>query len=203
MATSRALTGGTGDVNPQYMTAIFTKGTGTIGDVKEVTMPLPVNRVTTGRASTAQVVEVLKFAVDFDWLTSNGNIATGDGPNVNVRYFAEVDQRSSTTIVGQTRPSCIFSKESAVYLHAIIAAVTSSQINLSGGMVDVGPLFIDLTDGAGHGILVAADQLFFRFSVMQANVTGTTYPAATIRMFYRLKNVSLQEYVGMVATLSA
>jgi len=53
---------------------------------------------------------------------------------------------------------------------------------------------VDYTDGAGHGILVAVDQMF-------AQVTGVSMPSAVVIhgvLAYRFKEVTLTEYVGMV-----
>lgn len=51
----------------------------------------------------------------------------------------------------------------------------------------------DLTDGAGHGIIVAADKLYMELTT--ANMSTTT-AAVTCKVFYRLKKVTLSEFIG-------
>ena len=53
---------------------------------------------------------------------------------------------------------------------------------------------MDLTDGAGHGILVATDNIFIQVISVGTGLTNTV----RIKLLYRWKNVSLQEYIGIV-----
>lgn len=67
----------------------------------------------------------------------------------------------------------------------------------SGGSVywfEQEPYHHDLTDGAGHGILIATDQIFVQ---MKSQATGTAN-SAYIKLCYRWKNVGLSEYIGIV-----
>lgn len=52
----------------------------------------------------------------------------------------------------------------------------------------------DLTDDAGHGFLLATDSIF---QYCQSNGVGDNMSAYT-RILYRFKDVSLQEYIGIV-----
>lgn len=53
---------------------------------------------------------------------------------------------------------------------------------------------MDLTDEAGHGILVATDNLYF---VNYSAGTGATNGMVYV-LTYRFKDVSLEEYIGIV-----
>jgi hypothetical protein len=55
------------------------------------------------------------------------------------------------------------------------------------------PVTIDLTDSNGNGMLIATDSLY----VVAANVSGTA-SEAICKVFYRLVNVGITEYVGIV-----
>ncbi len=55
------------------------------------------------------------------------------------------------------------------------------------------PVF-DCTDGAGHGVLIATDNIFAQ---VQSTATGNSNSVA-IKILYRWKNVGLQEYIGLV-----
>lgn len=54
---------------------------------------------------------------------------------------------------------------------------------------------VDLTDEAGHGILIATDNLYM--NIGSAN-TGTHTWSGVARLSYRFKDVSLEEYIGIV-----
>lgn len=56
----------------------------------------------------------------------------------------------------------------------------------------------DLTDGAGHGYLVATDSIFARLSSTLTGLTNT----ADVRLLYRFKEVPLAEYIGIVQSQS-
>jgi len=56
------------------------------------------------------------------------------------------------------------------------------------------PYHDDLSDGAGHGTLIATDQIFFQIASSNTGAQNT----AAVKVWYRWKNVSLQEYVGIV-----
>lgn len=60
----------------------------------------------------------------------------------------------------------------------------------------------DLTDGAGHGILVATDNIFVSCSISVGSVFVTQADAATgaasCNILYRFKEIALAEYIGIV-----
>ena len=78
-----------------------------------------------------------------------------------------------------------------------------NSVGMTAGPAD--PQTHDLTDDAGHGVLVASDKLWFfisnRYSI---NNTGTGAGASTaiIRVLYRFKSVGLTEYIGLVQSQS-
>lgn len=62
-----------------------------------------------------------------------------------------------------------------------------------------GPDWQDLTDGSGHGVLIATDKVFL-------GVDTVGFPGAAsfnFRMLYRWKAVSLTEYIGIVQSQQA
>jgi len=61
----------------------------------------------------------------------------------------------------------------------------------------------DLTDGAGHGILIATDNVYLSFDVLISSPSGVSVSVLVgsylqCDLIYRFKNVSLQEYIGIV-----
>lgn len=197
MASSRALTGGTGDVNPQYMSVKLT-APDVAGTVVESTVPLPINRVQPGgRANTAQVIEVLKVYYEYNYSQFFTNIDNTD-KNVSGIWQGEIGVKTSTAMKGSV-PDVISHDAFSVKMHQL----GGTSANNCVAWTQHTPSWHDLTDGAGHGMLIPSDQLYFRFNYLQSGATTTTnLPFASIRMFYRIKNVSLQEYIGMVSQFS-
>jgi len=56
---------------------------------------------------------------------------------------------------------------------------------------------VDLTDGAGHGLLVATDTIFIG-TIQTSAAVPITGGSVAWRIMYRWKNVTLQEYIGIV-----
>jgi len=158
MSSSRALTGGTKDVNPQYMRMKLTGGAPG-GASSEAA--IPVQRL--NNKNRSMVMEIL----DVQYLSHH---ATAAGKKLHLG-------------IATSKPPNSKPDPSQGYW------VTISI--LPGA--DVGNYVQDLTDQAGHGMLVAADKLFlFAFSDDASN--SEIY--ALIK--YRWKNVSLTEYIGIV-----
>lgn len=81
---------------------------------------------------------------------------------------------------------------------AVIASVTKlvHRDDTAGNMImdQNWPVEIDLTDEAGHGVLVATDKIYLTVS---SESTGDTNDVAC-RILYRYKTVGITEYVGIV-----
>jgi hypothetical protein len=56
------------------------------------------------------------------------------------------------------------------------------------------PFCLDLTDNAGHGILIATDSIYGQVNSANTATTNTVY----FKLLYRFKEVNLIEYVGIV-----
>jgi len=161
------LGGGTGDVNPQFMNI---NATITAGSVVTTTTPIPIQRLQ--QSGRAQVMEVLKVIFDnslFNTLEADSAALA----RVTTKNFA-------TTAVTPNEPTCF------AYMN------NWYKITTSGAVEFIGPYVLDLTDGAGHGFLVATDNIFVQTN--SVNVTGSL----SVKILYRWKNVSTTEYVGIV-----
>lgn len=63
------------------------------------------------------------------------------------------------------------------------------------------PNWADFTDGAGHGILIATDNIFLTIVAQGASIDGVSYNFAgqgRVDLLYRFKEITLQEYIGIV-----
>jgi len=163
-----SLTGGTKDVNPQYFHMTATQSS---ADAATTTaFPIPVQRL--NNRGRAMVMEVLKVF----WSTTS---------------LVEVDSSLSgwltTSSAGSTATDYSNTK--------IIDSITKQRyITTSGTFSSMDPIIHDLTDGAGHGLLVATDVIYLQVS------SATTSAANTIRckVLYRWKDVGMSEYIGIV-----
>lgn len=172
------LTGGSGDVNPQYLSLPIVNQT-VANTYFELAFPTPIprTRITNGRAT---VMEMLRIMFNLPEADTN-NIATGS----NLVANAHLSTRALAA-VSFANPA-IFAYQEKNMRGAFTAAGTY-------GTVTHEPNILDLTDGAGHGILVATDNIYFG-----VNTIGFLGVAGfACKIIYRMKNVSVEEYVGIV-----
>lgn len=162
------LTGGTGDVNPQYLSILASQSAADTTTTTQV--QLPIQRLPTG--GRAQVMELLKV-----FFTASS--------------LPEVD--SLLTIALSTSS---FGTTAVTFSEPRVFALFSRQVILttSGQAVADYPFTYDCTDGAGHGIIIATDSIY----VQVASTTTGVANNARIKLMYRWKDVPLQEYIGVV-----
>ena len=172
------ITGGTGDVNPQYF--IVTNDQTAANAYREAVFPTPIPRVPRGNGDVT-IMEVLKIFWEFPDVTA---LPVAGGSHVKMQQ--QISTRPQTAIV-PANPGVLSYKE-LNFFGAFTAA---------GSMLCVWeePCVTDLTDGAGHGILVATDNMYFGVDTNGFGVAATLWSA---KIEYRMKNVSLVEYIGIV-----
>lgn len=160
MASSRALTGGTKDVNPQYFRVQTYYTGGAASNQTTVTeSAIPVQRL--NNKNRSMVMEVLKI--------------TYIPRHVNGSADAWAGIATSRPPSGKPNPG-------QGYWVDVVKLPTDQVVEK------------DITDGAGHGMLVAADKLYgFMYEATAASGAGVD-----ILISYRWKNVSLTEYIGIV-----
>lgn len=178
------LTGGTGDVNPQIFSSAVTAGTGATGNTTTIYLPtrrLPV----VGRA---QVLELLKIWLDVHpaWCTVATSTAVGNLP-LWACYRVVVRNPGSAAVT-----SADTSLVASITLTPELTYIGTANQAMSNPHTD-GMVQIDLTDGAGHGILIGSDAIY-----VNGVCANTLINQNNIRFLYRWKEVSLAEYVGMV-----
>lgn len=166
MASSKQLTGGTKDVNPQTMSCslIVPAGSGSKTQVQEVA--LPVQRLNNRNRSMVMEVLGLHFIIE------------GDDSHHLHFGLATSKPTSSSGIVPSLSDANVFFEDRA-YVATLNTAPAGLQYNLH--------------DGAGHGILLAADKVY-----LFGYTTSAEKMVVDCRVTYRWKNVSLTEYIGIV-----
>ncbi len=171
------MTGGSGDVSPQLLTAAVTMtGANTF---TETTIATPMSRIAT-RKGKAMVLELLKAY--FDLPVKDNNYASGGESSIVTADLAVAPAAS----LSLSSPLILIAVNKE-YRGAFTAAGTYSSVQIE-------PVIVDFTDGAGHGILVGTDQIFFGMTT--SNFAGAA--SGTCRILYRFKEVSVEEYIGIV-----
>jgi len=163
------LTGGTGDINLQYLDISVTESAA--NTFTQTTANIPVLRSFTGQRKY-QCMELLRAQVKIPL----GSGATGDEMNWMLTTTSK-----SAMLANFTDPDIIL-------LGAVGTIITTSgQYN---------PILMhnyDFSDGAGHGIILAGQQLFFSF----IGTSQASAQSASVRLFYRFKNIGVDEFVGL------
>jgi len=165
MASAYALTGGTKDVNPQYMSGEVTTGA-TANATYSAEIPLPVQRL--NNKNRSMVMEILKLQFEVGDDSATGHVHFGIST-------------SKLTQAAGTKPT--ISNPSIIYMERVKYGAAGQLATHSA----------DLTDAAGHGVLVGADKIYVFYNT--ATTSGIT---VKVRIWYRWKNVSLTEYIGIV-----
>jgi len=181
-ARDKSLTGGSGDVKPQMLARGITQATANTSFSLQIQLPVPRIVPQGGTNQVATIVEVLKV-----WFWYN---ATND------QQFQAWSWLSTTSLRGSGLTTITLAAEMLnTFADPAIIAVWSnnSKVTTSGGVNNFYPQMIDLTDGAGNGILVATDSLFFECNTdnsAQIDPFG-------FRMLYRTYEAGILEYVGI------
>lgn len=174
-----SLTGGTGDFNPQIYTITTLQSTADT----EVTngFPTPIPRFGTGGSTTSPVMEILKVYFILDDITAQ-SAQTAVIAALSTASLANIDP-------GGTGLPYLFDPRSFAFFSLDGIFSTAAGFALTSRIFE-----FNLTDGSGRGLLVATDNIFLNIF---STATGRQN-AVTAKILYRLKNITLQEYVGIV-----
>lgn len=185
-----SLTGGTGDVNPQFFRFFCTQPVSDNNAIQP--FPLPVQRLEK-KDGQAMVMEVLKVQWDLPTLFSGAGSTT-----FLSGYLTTKDPQLPAATALTPAQEANFRNQGIVIDYKnrqILTSVTGTPST----MVIEEPPWNDLTDGDGHGILVATDNIFVICISQLSTTTPTSVPnTVTGKIMYRWKNVSVQEYIGIV-----
>jgi len=177
-AASTLLTGGSGDVKPQILS--IPRQTPNVDTSFQATIVTPVPRISPS-SNKATIMEVLKV---YFYLLNQ------DSTSQAWCYLATAPiEPGGTTLI--TFPTGSISMSDS----RVFAAVSRTEsITTSGGLSEFLPIVVDLTDGAGNGVLVATDNIFFEGS-SDNSALGMVFFA---KVLYRTFDAGILEYVGIV-----
>lgn len=171
----KGLSGGTGDVNPQhYVVRVVQPAADT---TVQTAFPLPVPKYP-GSNNRAIVFELLMVRFLFGDLSVAGAAANISGAvsTSAIGTATALDVRADPRTVASTSKDFLF------------ATAVGFQYTPDRDTT------IDLRDGSGRGILIGTDEIFI---TLISAATGVANGMA-VRMTYRLKEVGLAEYIGIV-----
>lgn len=168
------LTGGSGDVNPQTMVMRATQAVADTVLVQGQALPIPRLPIKKGRSLVIELLSV-EFAGNSFPPAINGSV---------VIPFITTDSETPANLLAFLLNPRTLAKWFRV---AVVASAAGFQIFENNHR-------IDMTDEAGHGILVATDNLYM--GVVSALTAAAQDYIATLT--YRFKDVSLEEYIGIV-----
>lgn len=172
------LTGGTGDVSPQLISGIVTQSG--VDTTTSAQIALPINRIP-GTGGAVTIIELLKIYGNFSNFT---NTAAGETSSTQTAFFTTQNFGATATTLQDPATIVVLAEERRGAFTA-----TGSYFTLNDGM-----RVQDLTDGAGHGVLIATDNMFVQ--LVTAGTGGTN--SLGFKILYRFKKVSLVEYIGIV-----
>lgn len=172
------LTGGTGDVNPQfYSGSLLMSAANTLTSTAFIS---PVAKGIFSKTGKATVMEILQVFVSM--------------PTWDAMATATELTDSRIFSIGTKELSALTMDEGS--LIAFFSQVKQGAFTADGtfGMESDNVYVWDITDSLGHGVLIATDYIY-------ATGDTTGYAGAAtfgFKLLYRFKNVSMQEYVGIV-----
>lgn len=175
-----SLTGGTGDVSPQWMT--FSAVQSGADTTTTTAQAIPVQRLP--QSGRAQVLEVLKVA----FFSSTNLPASASATETTDSITTMISTKSFGTTNTTFSEPTVFAADSIQSRSAFTAAGTYFVI------LPTSPRIYDLTDGGGHGVIIATDNIYAQVQSSGTGATNTVH----IKLLYRWKNVGLSEYIGIV-----
>lgn len=219
-SSSGSLTGGTGDVNPQYLKIrgqdVGTGGT-TDAQISTTSVPnplAPLNQAYSSSQTRAIVMEILRVRFQFLPFLSNLPAGTGklawykldhislqtslDPYNQYVGGAATMSAGVQFDLLGNHRPETIASKMTR-FEAVIIGDVATGTENVNK-LENTFDYDIDMTDGDGHGILFGGQTLFLNLASLTTSNGHLTTTQAIYNcvITYRAKSIPLTEYLGML-----
>lgn len=183
--SKRARTATTGDINPQYLVADVVLPA--FNDYAVGTFNLPVARIG-GAKNKAVVFEIL--GVDYYM----GVEDMADTTHSLIAFLSTAPARSN----GETSTLATFGVDFARQQNIAPVFMHRGFEGVSGGMVINMPYHVDTTDSSGNGILVGTQSLTLTYG----DVDSTLVSSCSVHILYRLVEVGIQEYVGMVQSQS-
>jgi hypothetical protein len=169
------------DLYPQLLSATLATSAADVTTSVEVKLPIS-NQASANASGRAQALEILKVYISFPSISTGLQIAT-QAASLN-RLVALSTRNHGTVIAPGSDP------------HVIMNFADAKNFGTDVGEVYLPDSFVvDLSDGAGHGVLVGGSSLFLQYKTTGFGVVDTV----DIKIMYRTTNVDSWEWFGMLA----
>lgn len=176
------LSGGLGDINPQYYNGSVKQTSP--NTLTNATFSLPVPRYSSG-PNQAIVIEVLKVFIGLSAFAHN----------VEVIETLKQVQAAFGTIVTTSAKNLSSPDVWAFFQKRLRATASVAATGSSADVYKECPNEMDLTDGAGHGLLLGTDT--FNVQLWSSNEPDHAFDLK-FKLYYRFKRIRLVEYIGLV-----
>lgn len=177
----KQLTGGTGDINPQFLNVKIDQTA--INTVRHFVFAIPVAR-RPGTGTRVTVMEILKIWINFQ-----------RPPEVDLTIVGKQMTTYGAVMIGDQDGLRSFEHWSMLAMVSRVTWAKNPTIDVIYSYHPM-PVMTDLTDGAGHGVLVATDTM--TVIVYTAGYEIDWLQGTEAKILYRFKNVGLTEYLGIV-----
>lgn len=179
-----SVTGGTGDIKPAILT-LATQNASAVAQYISSQFAFPVPRFGTAK-DKATITELL-------WI--HYYLGFGDLADIANTHAAFLSTNPNLRTDGTTCTSATL-QEDLLDPTVFGFAMDNVTVTTSGAMQHLAPLVVDLTDRNGNGILIATD----RITLYYGDIGGTNVSRAIAKIAYRIVDVGLEEYVGILAS---
>ena len=179
------LTGGTMDVNPQLYTA--TLEVTTADEPRTGVIMLPLSRVGPTTQNKSIVIELLKV-----YCAISGFANIDDPAEIRKEVsccLSTIDHGITIAGLHHSDVFCYFER----HLHGAFTAAGSYGTLLGQNAV----MCYDLTDGAGHGFLIAQDKIYMQ---VRSRLLTPEKAFGTVKLYYRFKKIPLIEFIGIIGS---
>lgn len=192
------LTGGTGDTNPNRLAIAFpATALATASDATQ-SLPIPIAEFD---ARHPVVLELLKIHAFFSPGFDPGLVAPGGLSAGGIKFVTQFIQ---CTLMEQPSVSSVGSGGVITFFNKIwsVSATSLGSGNI-GYTLQESPddVWIDLTDGAGHGYICPGQFLYLQVANGAAN--GLPAPVGFIEVYYRFKTIGQEEMISEMITLTS
>ena len=177
-----SLTGGTKDVNPQLITFSWQHPAATA--THNINFHNPVAKGIFAQRNYATVMEVLKVIF---YIPPYEDLSLA-AQTLRLRRCC-LSTSDLTTVTADGRIPTVFS----LHEDSLYDSFTALGSMASGSILSV--YEHDLTDGAGHGILLATDYIYLQSRLFPVFAGASEF---AVKILYRFKNVGVTEYIGIV-----
>ena len=210
--TYGSLTGGTGDVNPQtYVLSMPSNVVSTLIDPGPAQhavrgFPLPVPKFSAS-LNKSVVVELLgvQWEMDSPTVPNISGVINSVMYSVSSAAYPTGSGGTWASFVGNSSALSLFRK--SIGFVSFPGSGTTNETppvlsSFEGGGAQIYDFnlseYDDLTDEAGHGLLVATDNIYLNVWLDSTGAQVINNPAVVAILHYRLKEIGLQEYIGLV-----